>query len=403
MRAADRLVVLLVVLAGCALQGAAPAPTVALPHDAYVWQRRWTPAVEEAVSQSAAHVRRWRVLGAEMSGGGELVAVQADRRALGRMPVVLVVRINDQIPRWDHERAVTETVALVERWRDGGATLAGLEIDHDCGTARLGDYADFLARVRRAVSPDLELSITALPAWLASSRLDAVLAQVDETVLQVHAVVNPRQGLFDRAQAAAWVRRWGRVSPTPFRVALPTYGSRVTWDRAGRVTAVESEMPRYANLAPGRELVVRPLEVARFIDEVRRSSVPNLAGFAWFRVPTAGDRRAWTLATWHAVMAGHAIPPVMRAATTRGEVPGLFDVHIVNEGPIDDVVPRRVWVDDDARCEAADGVAPYTAARGADGVITFSLQAPLLLAAGERRPVGWVRCARAEGLVHVER
>ena len=131
-------------------------------------------------------------------------------------------------------------------------------------------------------------------------------------MLQVHGVANPRQGLFNPADAIDWIQRWSRTSSRPFRVAVPSYGSRVTWNEAGRVSAVESEAPRYSNLVDGQELVARPVDVANVINTVGRLNLPNLRGFVWFRLPIADDHRAWTRRTWQAVIRGTARPADVR-------------------------------------------------------------------------------------------
>lgn len=382
-------------------QGAPPLSADALPHDAYVWNRLWTPAVERALVQSSAGIRQWRVLGAEMSGNGELVGIRADRTALLRVakPVVLVVRINGQIPRWNHAAVVRSVVTLVEEWRATGIDVAGVEIDHDCATARLAAYGEFLGRLRQAQPASVRISITALPAWLDSPRLGAVLGRVDEAVLQVHAVVNPRQGLFDRAQAAGWVRRWARVSTVPFRVALPTYGSRVTWNAAGKLTSVESEVPRFANLADGTELVVRPLDVVSLVEELERLRLPLLAGFVWFRLPTDQDRRAWTPSTWQAVIARRARPSPVDVDVIASDAAGTFDVYVTNRGPVDELYPATIDIGASERCETGDALTPY-AVRWSRQRITFQAVTPLLVAARERRLVGWVRCTREGGSTH---
>ena len=66
-----------------------------------------------------------------------------------------------------------------------GLTLAGLEIDHDAGVARLPGYQAFLAQLRNRLPSTLALSITALPSWLGSRELPALLATVDSSQLQV--------------------------------------------------------------------------------------------------------------------------------------------------------------------------------------------------------------------------
>lgn len=394
---------LLVAFAAACIALNSPPHNKSLPHDAYVWQRQWTPALAAALAQSAAHVRCWRVLAAEMDGRGELVEIRADRAALHetQKPVVVVVRISRQIPSWNEEAAIRQSVALVHRWRQASIAVAGLEIDHDCGTARLAAYARFLAALRSQLPPPLTLSITALPAWLDSHRLPEVLAAVDESVLQVHAVINPRQGLFNRSQALAWVRSWSRTSVRPFRIALPNYGSRVAWNGRGSIAVVESEVPRFANLVAGSELVVRPLEVAGLMADIDGLVAPSLAGYAWFRLPTAGDRRAWTFPTWLAVLQGAPLAPAMRADVTPSGIPGTVDVYVSNTGAIDEVCPSKVDVVAAGRCEGADSLGPYTVER-AGPTVRFRLVAPLLLPAGDRRLVGWVRCSLSGGRVYAK-
>ncbi|MDA4569495.1 DUF3142 domain-containing protein, partial [Escherichia coli] len=63
----------------------------------------------------------------------------------------------------------------------------------------------FLTALKNRLEPGTPLSITALPTWLNSPDLDALLKVPDESVLQVHAVLNPTQGLFDAKRAQAWI------------------------------------------------------------------------------------------------------------------------------------------------------------------------------------------------------
>jgi hypothetical protein len=402
MRIADRRAAALV-LAGVALvaqQGPAAEPA-RLVHDAYIWQRRWTPALAEAVLQSAQHVRRWRVLGAEVSGSGEFLEFRPSPEPLRKAgpQIVVVVRINGQIARWSHDQIATRTVALARRWHDDGLPVAGVEIDHDCGSARLREYALFLDRLQAARAGGLTLSITALPSWMESGRLGDLLTRVDEAVLQVHSVADPERGLFEPAAAYDWTRRWSRVGAVPFRVALPTYGSRVTRNDEGRVTSVESEAPSLSNLAAGRELSVRPLDVDRFVRQLRHARIGGLAGIAWFRLPTRDDRRAWSLSTWHALVNGTARAPRMTTRVMGSDVLGTSNVYISNEGPIDDWLPPHVRVTAESECEAADAVSPYMVSRPGGGVV-LRLASPRLIAAGDMQLVGWVRCSPVAGRIY---
>src|SRR6185369_6869028 len=141
----------------------------------------------------------WRVLAAQSDERGHLRPTAVEWTALennGR-PVILVVRIDGQLAQWDEEVLLDDLRAVLSWWRQNRVPVAGVEIDHDCGTARLSAYARFLAELRTRIEDGVPLSITALPAWLSAPNLDTVLAQADEVVLQVHAVQSPRGGLFD--------------------------------------------------------------------------------------------------------------------------------------------------------------------------------------------------------------
>ncbi|GAA0703842.1 DUF3142 domain-containing protein [Dyella marensis] len=367
---------------------AACQPSTPLQHDAYVWQRQWNPAVTSALTQSADVIREWRVLAAQTDARGELQPVTIDRAALAatQRPVVLVVRIDGQLPQWDADKLLAQTLALRAAWN--GVPLAGIEIDHDCGTARLPAYAEFLARLKHAlgITP---LSITALPAWLASDQLEHVTAQVDEVVLQVHAVQSPRAGLFDPALARAWIDRYAARARKPFRVALPTYGSRVAWDESGRVVAIESETPLLAGGMEASELVAAPAEVAKLLAGLRSDPPKGLAGIVWFRLPTVQDARAWSLPTWHAVMAGAPLKEMLAVFFQPGGAPGAADVVLRNDGEVDARLPARIALP--AACSIADGVNGYVLDRRG-GRPFLRRERDGWLRAHYQRAIGWARC-----------
>ena len=71
---------LLVVVLSCVVglsQSSLPTgtPSAPFPHDAYIWQRLWTPRVIAAAERSADLVRAWRVRLAEATATGGWVTV----------------------------------------------------------------------------------------------------------------------------------------------------------------------------------------------------------------------------------------------------------------------------------------------------------------------------------------
>ena len=246
---------------------------VALAHEAYVWQRAWTGAVRSAVANAQPELAGLRVLALEIGkdGTARAPAVSADALARASRPITAVVRVDGA--RVPAEVSLAPALGAIERWRAAGIPVAGVEIDHDCATAALADYAAWL----RAHRPEgLRLSITALPTWAgAPPALRELVAAVDEVVLQVHAVRAP--DIFDPVAARRWVERFAAAAPgARLRVALPTY-----------------------KVALG---AADPDEVAAFLRALERDPVPGVAGIVWFRLPVATDRTAWSASVLTAVI-----------------------------------------------------------------------------------------------------
>jgi len=373
-----------------------PHPEI-LPQDAYVWQRSWTRSLREALSQSAPMVRAWRVLAAETEARDGFLITSADAQALAGVgrPVVAVMRINGSRLPADVPELSQRMSVLVSGWRTAGVQVAGIEIDYDCPSARLLQFGRFL-KLFRAGAGGLPISVTAVPAWTASPDLSAVLAEVEETVLQVHSILGPEHGLFDPARARQWVEDWSLRTSTPFRVALPDYWSRVTWNRRGQVTAVESEISRYGPLDGGKELLVMPEDVGQFVRWVQGRGMARLRGLVWFRLPTAGDRRTWSTATWHAVMEGQQIEPAAPVAFLKTAPGGASDVYVGNRGEIDSRLPGLVEVVAQDRCAAADSLPPYSLEWHGSRLL-FRLKDPQMLEGKREILIGWTRCASAQG------
>jgi hypothetical protein len=363
-----------------------PAP---LTHDAYVWQRTWTPALRESMASSVDLVRDWRVLVAQADRNGQFHTFAPDREALARSgrPVVLVVRIDGRLAGFDAGTLAERIAALTTGWPS--ALIGGVEIDYDCPTSRLPAYTDFLAALRPKLGRT-PLSITALPTWIGSRDLDALLALPDDSVLQVHAVQAPQAGLFDPAVADRWVDEFATHTRKPFRVALPTYGSRVSWNEDGSLLAVESERSTLAAGATSAELYASPDTLQAFVAHLAKDRPRGLVGVVWFRLPTVDDTRAWSLATWRGVVTGRLdARPLIVALQSSASADAPSAVTIENPGATDAMPPSRVALP--ATCELADGIDGYRLQRTAT---SFELIADGArpIPAHTRRAIGWARC-----------
>jgi hypothetical protein len=393
---------LFVLLASTAfwLCACASKPAPPLDHEAYIWQRQWTPAVAASIHAMRNDFAGWRVLAAESTAAGDLsdVSPQLDLLARSGKPVIAVLRLNGSRPPPSIDAVAKRIDEIVLAWRSAGVHLGGFEIDHDCATTQLDFYAVWLERVRAHVPGDLRLSITALPTWIGAPALPRVLAQVDSSVLQVHAITAPRAGqgavgLFDAAQAQRWIDAYAAIALKPFRIALPAYGLRVGFDKEGRAISVEAEMPRALDADSTRELRVDPSQVAELLRRLERTHPPQLAGLIWFRLPSEDDRRAWSIATLHALISGSVLnADFVAQARTSNE--GATDIAVINRGTIDAVLAAPVTVAA-KDCTAADALAGFRAQR-IDAGWVFLPQTDAILRAGHERRIGWVRCATIE-------
>jgi hypothetical protein len=368
-----------------------------LPHDAYIWQRIWTPSVTAAARRSADIVRTWRVLLAEgdRSGRWTTIAVPwADILATGR-PVIGVIRIDGRLDE-DRMAALVDRVMATVSAPPTLEAIKGLEIDYDCPTSKLATYAKFLSALRSRLPSTLALSITALPTWMSSSQLGSLAADVSEMVLQVHAVDDPRRGLFNPEQAERWVWEFSRRIGRPFRVALPNYDVRVTWRPDGRLASVEAEVPLLTG-APGEVLGARPEAVLGFVQALQRSAPAGLIGVVWFRLPTDADSRSWGLKTWRAVVTDRLSPARLSATLVQAEQPDLWTVTLSNEGLVDAQLPQRVRLD--PACAMADGANGFRLAADAESdhrALILEGTGGGRLRAQTKRTIGWARCSNPE-------
>lgn len=372
------------------LGGCGPAPP--LDQQAYVWQRQATPALAAAVAELGPHLGGLRVLAAERIESGWVEPDTLAALPTGSTPTLVL--------RWDARRdpfaaglAAPPLGDALARAATAGLTVRGIEIDYDCGSARLADYARELVALRRALPPGLRLSITALPAWLGAAELDNLLAAVDESVLQVHSVDARAATLIDPAAARRWAEAWSRRAVGSWRIALPAYGARVWQDAGGAVRAVESEaeLPRADGASSEWRIDARQL--ADLTAGLREQRLPKLAGVVWFRLPTREDRRALSVDSFGALVDGRTLAADwfvdVRAVEGSG---GSYDLALENRGTLDTAPPASLGID--GRCSAGDAAAGVGLERNPAGW-KFHLAVGGWLRAGQRMTLGWLRCASA--------
>jgi hypothetical protein len=409
------IIVSLFTLAACERPPARVADTP-LPREVYVWQRTHHPAVATALRTHAPEFATVVVLAAEVSWGklnsvhararplGQITRVSLDWSALAAAPQVgLALRLNAHSGPFARDDATTRAlVSLARELLAEAAThrvrIAELHIDFDAATAKLAGYREWLLALRTAVAP-VPLTFTALPTWLNSPDFPALARTADHYVLQVHSVERPSRvdtpaTLCDPIAARAAIERAARVG-VPFRVALPTYGYTLAFDRVtGRFAALSAEGPAPAwRDNPAylvRELSADPAALAALVRSLEADRPAALTGVIWYRLPVDGDRLNWSWPTLAAVAAGRAPSPRL-VAELHATAAGLAEISLVNHGDGDFAGPVRLaasWRD--AHRLGADALGHF--AITAETARSLRLTAPALrLAAGQRRPAGWLR------------
>lgn len=189
---------------------AVAAPVDARRHDAF-WL--WAGVRPQPVLASA---RRVYLLQAEVpleAGAPRLLSQRAALPRLRHCQVWMVLRVE----RIDWTPALYAAVLVqLQRWREAGNAVAGLQIDFDAGTGRLEQYVAFLRTLRAHLPADYRLGITGLLDWSVNGRaeaLDALGQVVDEVVLQIY------QGRAVIPDYPLYVARLGRLR-VPFRIGL---------------------------------------------------------------------------------------------------------------------------------------------------------------------------------------
>ncbi len=407
----------------CGRSAPEPSPTTSPPTSppsqaAYVWQRNWTPGVRDAVAHPPTGIDELRVLIAEVSPSASLTMMPVDAESLANagVSIALVIRIEGSRPI--EALSLEPIVAAANRLRAADVNVIGIEVDHDCATARLAGYARWLASQRHTIeaasrpehtrrahtatdrpdhfpagnqvdrsaagagSPDdtvhdatgaYRFSITALPTWASSPALIDVARAVDEIVVQVHAVRAPL--IFDANTAWRDLHRFARAIANEMR------------DDAREKAALRVALPTYSAIVRDVEVSVDPEDVARFVRRLRTEPIAGVDGIVWFRLPVEGDEQTWSRATFARLVDGaRASHPIARTPHANIELVSQgdhrFDVVVSNPtGTLVDLPPIRIAGD----IGAADMVAGYREAGPG------RWDAPRRsLARGERIVIGWI-------------
>jgi hypothetical protein len=229
--------VLIKALLRCALawllcSGPAWATVDARDHDAF-WL--WSGVASQPVLDQAKtlYVLQGQITAARSDR--QRVALIAQGMSVGRLPqqdLWIVYRAHTL--RWP-EPVYKQVLGQLQRWRQAGNAVTGIQIDFDARTRYLQDYVAFLKDLRQRLPAACKLSITGLMDWSSHAdpqALEQLKGVVDEVVVQTY------QGRRSIPDYAAYLPRMSRLG-LPFKIGLiqggewtaPDYLQRSPWFR----------------------------------------------------------------------------------------------------------------------------------------------------------------------------
>ena len=127
-----------------------------------------------------------------------------------------------------------------------GQTIVGLQLDYDCPTNDLAEYASFLEKLKRALPGGTKISITALLDWFRTdTKIREVLAHTNEFVPQFYDNAPSQGGATKGIAEPIDFARWGKTFNSfkvPYHVGISTFG---------RILAIQNGSTRaFRDLAP---------------------------------------------------------------------------------------------------------------------------------------------------------
>ncbi len=356
-----------------------------ITHSVYVWQRIWSDELRTAIDETEMF-QSLSILTHQIEPDGSIITVATDRNFLSLKKdrtLTAVIRISSEVSSdtWD-----TLPSIIAQLLEENQPHWSGVQIDYDCPESKLSRYKRNLQKLNPLIPEEWKLSITALPTWCNSRSLRSLARVVDYSVIQVHSVDDPRQGIFNSERAEKWVRRYSEIVKRPFTVAIPCYGSKVYFNSDGTVAGIESETIRSdINHLQSEELHVDPVDIDSFLRAIETTPVPYLQGYIWFRLPTERDRRSWDRKTLKAVITREPISTSISIVTE--EKNGTTDISIRNSGYGNGSLPIVAVHGNVSLSEPLFAYSKIVEA----GVITFYPISDTALTYDDQIPVGWIR------------
>lgn len=191
-----------------------------------------------------------------------------------------------------------------------GQTLVGIQLDYDCPTEGLAEYAAFLDKLRKALPDGTRVSITALLDWFRpGTGIRDVLARTSEFVPQFYDTAPPSDGQLRAIAEPIDAARLGPVFNSfgiPYRVGITSFG-RIALNSGGTARFFRDLAPLDVLDRPGLKRLSTgqtPSGEERSVMRVERPMVLDLSDTSYWNLKP-GDQIELIMPTRRSVLAAY--------------------------------------------------------------------------------------------------
>jgi len=319
----------------------------------YIWQRVWTPELSVSIGNWSKKLSGLKILSGYFERGKYKSVDIKWNEIPKKTNLTLVFRINGvKLPALDEISALINK--QISKAKQNSHHIDYIEIDFDSPTSKLDVYQKWLSQLKNQLSNKIKISITALPTWQHSEKLNGLLSVVDHYVLQVHSVDSPEQGLVDFAGAVSSVIYFSENYNKPFVVSLPNYWYRAALDNNNNIKAILAESQLIDS--PGlRQIFAEPAQLLNLKLDIEKMQLKNLMGWVWFRMPTSNDKQIFAEVTMNKLivdqMQWSLIPINLQFSPVNPEIEtSNYDIYIENKSSIEQVISTTLEIPKE--CEA---------------------------------------------------
>ncbi|CAK7191834.1 hypothetical protein COMNV_00014 [Commensalibacter sp. Nvir] len=355
---------------------------------AYIWQKKWLKTLDISIKQSSPYIEAWHFLAGEYEPEGIIRYPNINFKLLKKTSLPLIA-----VYRFDRLHPLPSSKELLNLIQNSPAFkefhIHSIELDLDWPSLKLMAYVTLIRELRRQLPNDIRFYFTALPDWLNSASFPQLTEQAEAPILQLHAIENPKEGIFNEKKAQVYINQMNRLSKKPFYIALPTYGLKVNWLPSGNLAFIAGENKTALNYA-GHEFYSDPILLSRFVAKLELNTPRKLKGLIWFRLPVSNDQRNWSLKTWKALLTKERLYSSYIILFNKDKnLAHIFTIEILNTGNTPLSLPKKI----NLTCSIGDGFFPYTITNdNNDNAMLILTNFPYLLNTDTRLQVGWMRC-----------